>query len=283
MHSRKEEQRFRPAPPTARGTSSSRRSRAHPSHPRGRDCAVAASTCALALGIAAGGLHLWQQAVPAGAMWLEPRSVDDVATVVALAAAALGLVLASCWLLAVVAAFLGALLLRLTGQRTGRGLTAVAPQFIQRLALTAVGLSLVTAPVAHADPLPPDGTPVAAATISPGWTSTATTEPPESAPEQLRTSPPSPAWQPARPAQQIDRLLGGTARTSAEEIVVQPGDSLWTITARALGSSASAAEVAEAWPHWYHANRDTIGPDPNLLIAGTTLQYPSKQTAAAIP
>lgn len=73
---------------------------------------------------------------------------------------------------------------------------------------------------------------------------------------------------PSRPA----RPLGpeGPKRV----FVVRPGDSLWGITARALGAGANPAAVAAAWPAWYAANRRTIGPDPNLIRPGQQLVPP---------
>ncbi|MDP9445166.1 MAG: LysM peptidoglycan-binding domain-containing protein [Actinomycetota bacterium] len=56
---------------------------------------------------------------------------------------------------------------------------------------------------------------------------------------------------------------------------VRPGDSLWVIAARHLPPVATDAEVAAAWPRWYAANRDRIGPDPDLILAGTRLVVPA--------
>jgi hypothetical protein len=33
--------------------------------------------------------------------------------------------------------------------------------------------------------------------------------------------------------------------------------------------------VARTWPRWYAANRDAIGPDPDLLRPGTVLHPPA--------
>jgi nucleoid-associated protein YgaU len=58
-------------------------------------------------------------------------------------------------------------------------------------------------------------------------------------------------------------------------VTVAPGDSLWLIAARRLGADASQGEVAAAWPRWYAANRDVIGPDPNLIHPGQRLRTPT--------
>lgn len=47
---------------------------------------------------------------------------------------------------------------------------------------------------------------------------------------------------------------------------VKPGDTLSSV-ARDLG-------VVGGWPALYEANRDVIGPDPDLLIPGTVLNVP---------
>ena len=62
---------------------------------------------------------------------------------------------------------------------------------------------------------------------------------------------------------------------AARPVVVQTGDSLWTIAARLLGPGASDAEIAAEWPRWYEANRDVIGEDADLIMPGTELSPPS--------
>ena len=49
-------------------------------------------------------------------------------------------------------------------------------------------------------------------------------------------------------------------------VVVQPGDTLWSITDQLLGPDPDpAVEIAGAWPAIYDANRDRIGPDPDSV------------------
>ncbi len=59
-----------------------------------------------------------------------------------------------------------------------------------------------------------------------------------------------------------------------DSLVVQPGDSLWLITAQRLGPSATEEQIAVGWPYWYRANRRVIGRDPNLLRPGEQLTAP---------
>jgi nucleoid-associated protein YgaU len=49
---------------------------------------------------------------------------------------------------------------------------------------------------------------------------------------------------------------------------VQPGDTLRSIALDQYGD-------AEMWQTIYQANRATIGPNPDALVAGTTLQIPA--------
>ncbi|HSK25361.1 MAG TPA: hypothetical protein VK894_00435 [Jiangellales bacterium] len=62
----------------------------------------------------------------------------------------------------------------------------------------------------------------------------------------------------------------------AGEVVVRRGDTLWDVSARALGPGATTAEIAGEWPRWYDANRDVIGADPDLLLPGTVLRPPGR-------
>jgi hypothetical protein len=63
-------------------------------------------------------------------------------------------------------------------------------------------------------------------------------------------------------------------------ITVRAGDSLWRIAAAHLGPDATAAEIAEAWPRWYAANRTVIGADPSLIRPGEVLSAPTEEGTA---
>jgi nucleoid-associated protein YgaU len=60
-----------------------------------------------------------------------------------------------------------------------------------------------------------------------------------------------------------------------DELVVRPGDSLWSLAARRLGAGAPATAIAAEWPRLYAANRTAIGPDPNLIHPGQRLTPPA--------
>jgi LysM repeat protein len=65
-------------------------------------------------------------------------------------------------------------------------------------------------------------------------------------------------------------VAGATTVAAATQYVVQPGDTLRSIAQDQYGD-------AEQWPRIYDANRDTIGGNPDALVAGTTLQIPPRQ------
>lgn len=105
------------------------------------------------------------------------------------------------------------------------------------------------------------------------------------APTEESVTVPRPGWTPTpeRPRPRAEVSLVSTAASDSgqaisgegREVVVRPGDSLWAIAARHLGPEASAQDVAEAWPRWYAANRDLIGPDPDLILPGQRLAVPA--------
>lgn len=155
--------------------------------------------------------------------------------------------------------------------------SVLAPTFLRRLACLTLGTSLVAAQPAYAK-TDPASAPAAA---------TAPVEAPEEQPgltpqwmpvEQSRALQPS--WQPTAlpPA---GGLLIKEARESragiipaVDEVLVRPGDSLWTIAARHLGPRAADTQIAETWPLWYAANKHIIGDDPDLLHPGQVLRPP---------
>jgi nucleoid-associated protein YgaU len=66
-------------------------------------------------------------------------------------------------------------------------------------------------------------------------------------------------------------------------VVVKPGDTLWSIAATELGPNATAEDVATRWPAWYAANRQLIGPDPDLILPGQVLRIPASATGNPVP
>ena len=79
------------------------------------------------------------------------------------------------------------------------------------------------------------------------------------------------------------RLLVPSPRVAAatqDVVTVHRGDSLWAVAARHLGPGTSDAQIAREWPRWYAANRDVVGDDPDLLVAGQQLRPPTSVTTS---
>jgi nucleoid-associated protein YgaU len=60
------------------------------------------------------------------------------------------------------------------------------------------------------------------------------------------------------------------------EWTVQKGDTLWDIAARVL-KTTDAARIARYWPAIHRANREAIGPNPNLILPGQILTLPGEE------
>ncbi|MGZ4685248.1 LysM peptidoglycan-binding domain-containing protein [Oryzihumus sp.] len=94
---------------------------------------------------------------------------------------------------------------------------------------------------------------------------------------------PGPGWSPTRPAPvrrdaSLDVLhpSRNPARLPVlEGVAVRRGDTLWSIAARHLGPTATAAQIALEWPRWHASNRHVIGDDPDRLVPGQLLEPPS--------
>jgi len=101
-----------------------------------------------------------------------------------------------------------------------------------------------------------------------------------------RPAPVLPGWTPDRPARRPPSRVPApvhlvttsplAGRTVVDEVVVRRGDTLWDIAARHLGPDADAAEVAAEWPRWHRANREVIGPEPDLIRPGQRLRPPGR-------
>lgn len=84
-----------------------------------------------------------------------------------------------------------------------------------------------------------------------------------------------------RPAAVAGPAHPESAATPGKAHVVRPGDTLWEIARdelEAAGRRAEPADVALAWPRWYAANADVVGPDPDLIRPGQVLVPPSMPT-----
>lgn len=57
-------------------------------------------------------------------------------------------------------------------------------------------------------------------------------------------------------------------------VVVQPGDTLWSIAARHLPAGSDDATIAATWPRWHAANVAVVGDDPDVLRPGQVLVVP---------
>jgi nucleoid-associated protein YgaU len=165
-----------------------------------------------------------------------------------------------------VAALIGAVVV---GGTAGAASAAVDPGLASRAAASVIADA--------ADPMAPlrsvqDHT-AGAAAIEPGWTATSADV--------------SPGWVPTSPGRPRTRVAdarvvapGGTrvGADAAEHVVVRRGDTLWSIAARHLGPGATEAEIAVEWPHWFTANRDVLGRDPDHLTPGQRLRPPGGAT-----
>jgi hypothetical protein len=81
-------------------------------------------------------------------------------------------------------------------------------------------------------------------------------------------SAPTPSWSPERPVSPVVPV------SPAEVTVVHRGDSLWSIAARHLDPSATAADIDAECHRWFAANRAVIGDDANLILPGQLLSPP---------
>lgn len=69
--------------------------------------------------------------------------------------------------------------------------------------------------------------------------------------------------------------------TAPAPVVVQRGDTLWSIAQRHLNQAGdpladSAAAIDAEWRRWYLANLDVIGANPDLILPGQILDPPEK-------
>lgn len=187
-----------------------------------------------------------------------------------------GLIVITWWAMSLAAAVAAALLERCGKTRTAAATGKFSPAFMRRLALAAVGLHLMTAPLANAatphTPAGPAQPPPAAVA--------AEVAPPAPSPRGPSGRPAvDPRWRPLPPTVDAGPLAAPLVRSrdlpaAGREVTVRPGDSLWSIAATALGPFASDADIASEWPRLYASNREIIGPNPHLLRPGLVLTLP---------
>ena len=219
---------------------------------------------------------------------------DDLLGLLALAA---GLAIIAWWLTSMATAFASALLARTGHHAAARATGRFSPVFMRRLAMAAVGIQLLGAPVAQAEALPAAGASSGnGSSLSAAWApltdrrpalpaahsadSAHSTDPGTAEGSGADAAAVQPQWKPRVPVVEPGIITPRPARAQAgppgaqREVPVLPGESLWTIAARELGPGASHVEIAARWPLWYQANRDVIGADPSVLLPGQLLSPP---------
>jgi hypothetical protein len=209
--------------------------------------------------------------------WVAEAGADGAA--ITLAGAALWVV--ALWLGAGLLAAVATGLPGRCGQLARTLARVLLPAAVYRVVAGAAGLGVLLAPVAAgaagASPSAPDTSSAATLTSTPPIPTP--TWPGDPAPL------PTPSWPTTVP--------GGHAQTGtvprpdprapksprpalrSDDVLVRPGDSLWSIAAAQLGRDIVPAEIAVAWPHWYSANRAVIGADPDLIKPGQRLAPPA--------
>ena len=148
------------------------------------------------------------------------------------------------------------------GSRANAALQRWGAPLVRRIAAGAVVAGLTIAPVAAAAPSAPDDL---------GWQAgSGESSAPRAEPAQPAPDVDKPAPAPGETAE--DRAAGPSG--SSTEHVVGPGDSLWSITATALGPGATDEQIVRAWPLVYETNAERIGADPSLIHPGDALELP---------
>ena len=224
--------------------------------------------------------------------------VDDLLGAVALAA---GLAIVAWWIFSMIVAATSAVLDRCGKQRASDRAGKCCPAFMLRLAVAALSVQLLSAPLAHAA-IPPTGpawvptqevaaqdVPVHGVAIQAQWSPTngnrKIPEPEGTAPadpgEEARAAAVQADWRPRPPVPDTGLLAAWPVRAeqgtpvALSEVTVMAGDTLWDIAARHLGPAASDVDVALHWPRWYAANKSQIGESPHVLLPGQILKAPS--------
>jgi resuscitation-promoting factor RpfA len=134
------------------------------------------------------------------------------------------------------------------------------PQVLYRTAAGAAGLGVLLTPITAGAQTPHHGA----------------YQPPLPTPTLPTSSIPAPTL-PASVLPESPAPLPALHQNLATDVVVRPGDSLWSVAAAHLAPGASATRVAASWPRWYTANRAQIGSDPDHITPGQVLHAPSEQ------
>ena len=261
------------------------------------DAAMAAVVLLLGLFLAGTGGSMVQRLRSSSARRQSVRFEDQLGLVANTA----GLIVTVWWAMSLVIAITAALLERSGKVRAASAAGKFAPGFMRRLALAAVGLQLLTAPLATASTVEslsarpslstipststvqPPGSASPTPSASGAWTP-APAPSPSGSPAATGAPPGAPAvahpqWRPLPPVIEPGPLAGGPRRLQQPagrgvEVTVRTGDSLWGLSAARLGPYASDVDIALDWPRIYRANRDVIGDNPHLLRPGQVLRVP---------
>jgi hypothetical protein len=221
--------------------------------------------------------------------------VDDLLGAVAVTA---GLAIVAWWLFSMILASTAAVLGKCGRRRAADRAGKCCPAFMRRLAVAALSVQLLSAPLAHAD-VPPDG---------PAWVPTQAVAVEGVAVHELAVKPVAvqdvavrdravqvqwsptvshvpaaavrPEWRPSPPVADPGLMAAQPVRAEQStpppgEVTVLAGDTLWDIASRHLGPAASDVDVALHWPRWYEANKARIGENPDVLLPGQILKAPS--------
>jgi len=241
---------------------------------------------------------LWSVVSDAGSLAVggTPLRPDEVLVAGAASAALTG----TAWLALGVVLELAALVPGVVGRAAVRITEALTPALLRRAAGAVLGIGLVAglAPgaavasspvrVAAGSPLPDPGfspaPPSAVPLPDPGWLPSPEVVARAGPAAQSANAAIGAGWVPSRPVVRTHPDLGvlnpvprpGPEDERPGHVVVHRGDSLWAIAARHLGRDASDAEIAQAWPAWFDANRDVIGDDPDVLRPGQVLRPPEE-------
>ena len=212
-------------------------------------------------GVVVGALLVAAAPTPAAALTTlrtSPSAPDAVLPMVALAALIVWSLL--CWLVLVTAVVLASRLPGVVGGAAGTAARRIAPAAVRQLVEGALGLSvaagILAAPPASASPSIPPAPPAASASLD--W--------PAAVPfaDQRTATAPALDWNPT-----------AVPTSTSDPVVVQPGDCLWGVAARHLPADATPAQIAQDWPSWWAANRDSVGPNPDLIHPGLELHPPT--------
>ncbi len=142
---------------------------------------------------------------------------------------------------------------------------ALTPAFLRRLAATALGVGVLTGAAATGASAAAPQAPTVSAPLVPSWPTAGETPAPDAAA--------------AAPPLHADEGVGVVdAATAADDVVVAPGDTLWSIAAAHLPEGAAPGAVAAQWPRWWSANRSVVGDDPDLIRPGQQLRAPAGST-----